>query len=178
MLVTTIITYLSKLQVFSLTTMNPKLVRVKWQLLYKASIHGFSGSVFHYNNSDFVFGGYTKQPFSQSEPYVNDDQLLKNPVTGPGNAVRMISNSSVVYSNPGNYYNFPSAEMCGNDLNLIECEVTLSLVKELRSNFKMSTFEMVFKISVSLTSKVRDYYCKMVIRLPLLSRSNAALLRY
>ncbi|XP_042371101.1 interferon-induced protein 44-like [Plectropomus leopardus] len=134
---------------------------VRLQLLYKASIHGFTGPAFHqrcdnrcptvsvgYNASGYVFGGFTKQPFSQSGHYVNDDQaflftfsgekLLKYPVTTPANAVRMIANSgpyfgealvlvngskAVVYSSPGNYYNFTAAEMHGNDLNLTECEV-------------------------------------------------------
>ncbi|XP_026003008.1 interferon-induced protein 44-like [Astatotilapia calliptera] len=138
-----------------------ELGRVRLQLLYKASVHGFTGAAFHqqcdhrsptvsvgYNNSGFVFGGYTKQPFNQSGGFVNDDkaflftftgeQLLKYPVTGPGNAVKMIGNSGpyfgealvlvhgskpVAYSSPGNYYNFTAAEMHGNDLNLTECEV-------------------------------------------------------
>uniref|UniRef100_A0A671VAG5 Interferon-induced protein 44-like n=1 Tax=Sparus aurata TaxID=8175 RepID=A0A671VAG5_SPAAU len=142
-------------------TICSQLGRVKLQLLYKASIHGFTGAAFHqrcdtrgptvsvgYNASGFVFGGYTKQPFSQSGQYVNDDQaflftfngekLLKYPVTGPANAVRMIGNSGpyfgealvlvngsqpVVYTCPGNYYNFNAAEMHGNNLNLTECEV-------------------------------------------------------
>ncbi|KAE8294009.1 Interferon-induced protein 44-like [Larimichthys crocea] len=153
--------------------MNPLLTRsqqksicsqlgsVRLKLLYKASIHGFTGAAFHqrcdnqgptvsagYNASGYVFGGYTRQPFSQSGQYVHDDQaflftfkqenLLKYPVTGPANAVRMIANSgpyfgdtlalvnggqAKVYSNPGNYYNFNAAEMHGNDLNLTECEV-------------------------------------------------------
>ncbi|XP_070816552.1 interferon-induced protein 44-like [Chaetodon trifascialis] len=153
--------------------MDPKLTRsqqkticsqlgnVKLRLLYKASVHGFTGAAFHqqcdsrsptvsvgYNASGFVFGGYTKQPFSQSGQYVHDDQaflftfsgekLLKYPVTSPAYAVKMISNSgpyfgealalvngskAVVYNSPGNYYNFNAAEMHGNDLNLTECEV-------------------------------------------------------
>uniref|UniRef100_A0A0F8AKR8 Interferon-induced protein 44-like protein n=1 Tax=Larimichthys crocea TaxID=215358 RepID=A0A0F8AKR8_LARCR len=153
--------------------MNPRLTRsqqksicsqlgsVRLKLLYKASIHGFTGAAFHqlcdnqgptmsvgYNASGYVFGGYTRQPFSQSGQYVHDDQaflftfkqdnVLKYPVTGPANAVRMIANSgpyfgealalvnggqAKVYSNPGNYYNFNAAEMHGNDLNLTECEV-------------------------------------------------------
>ncbi|TDH08692.1 hypothetical protein EPR50_G00100860 [Perca flavescens] len=97
-------------------TICSQLGRVKLQLLYKASIHGFTGAAFHqrcdtrcptvsvgYNASGYVFGGYTKQPFSQSGQYVHDDQaflftfsgekLLKYPVTGPANAVRMIANS-------------------------------------------------------------------------------------
>lgn len=155
------------------SNMNPRLTRnqqksicsqlgsVRLKLLYKASIHGFTGAAFHqrcdnqgptvsagYNASGYVFGGYTRQPFSQSGQYVHDDQaflftfkqenLLKYPVTGPANAVRMIANSgpyfgealalvnggqAKVYSNPGNYYNFNAAEMHGNDLNLTECEV-------------------------------------------------------
>ncbi|XP_045905851.1 interferon-induced protein 44-like [Micropterus dolomieu] len=108
--------------------MNPRLTKsqqkticsqlgsVKLQLLYKASIHGFTGGAFHqqcdtrcptvsvgYNASGFVFGGYTKQPFNQSGQYVSDEQaflftfsgekLLKYPVTSPTYAVRMIANS-------------------------------------------------------------------------------------
>ena len=153
--------------------MNPKLTRsqqkticsqlgrVKLQLLYKANTHGFTRAAFHqrcdnhsptvsvdYDASGFVFGGYTKQPFSQSGQYVNDDQaflftfsgekLLKYPVTGHVYAMKMVGNSGpyfgedlvlvngsqpVVYNNPGNYYYFNAAEMHGNDLNLTECEV-------------------------------------------------------
>ncbi|KAK5869694.1 hypothetical protein PBY51_024393 [Eleginops maclovinus] len=142
-------------------TICSQLGRVKLQLLYKASVHDFSGPAFHqrcdthsptvsvgYNASGYVFGGYTKQPFNQSEGYVHDDQaflftfsgemLLKYPVTAPGYAVRMIADSgpyfgealvlvngskAVVYSSPGKYYNFTAADMHGNDLNLTECEV-------------------------------------------------------
>ncbi|XP_026179150.1 interferon-induced protein 44-like [Mastacembelus armatus] len=143
------------------TSICSHLGNVKLQLLYKASIHGFTGAAFHqecdnryptvsvgYNASGFVFGGYTKQHFNQSGQYVYDDQaflfsfsgenLLKYPVTGPGNAVKMVGNSgpyfgeslvlvsvnqSVVHSSPGNYYNFSAADMHGNDLQLTECEV-------------------------------------------------------
>ncbi|XP_074484757.1 interferon-induced protein 44-like [Sebastes fasciatus] len=87
---------------------------VKLKLLYKASIHGFTGAAFHqrcdnrsptvsvgYNATGYVFGGYTQQPFSQSGLHVRDDQaflftfsgekLLKYPVTTPANAVKMIN---------------------------------------------------------------------------------------
>ncbi|XP_075944359.1 interferon-induced protein 44-like isoform X2 [Anarhichas minor] len=97
-------------------TICSQLGTVKLQLLYKASIHGFTGKAFHkrcdthcptlsvgYNAAGYVFGGYTQQPFSQSGQYVHDDQaflftfsgekLLKYPVTTPANAVRMISTS-------------------------------------------------------------------------------------
>uniref|UniRef100_A0A3P9KYF8 TLDc domain-containing protein n=1 Tax=Oryzias latipes TaxID=8090 RepID=A0A3P9KYF8_ORYLA len=138
-----------------------QLGKVKLNLLYKASIHGFTGAAFHqhcdnksptvsvgYNNSGFVFGGYTSQPFSQSGQYVNDNQaflfsfsgekLNKYPVTNAPYAVKMVStcgpyfgealvlangNQPIVYSNPGNYYNFNAAELHGNDLNMTECEV-------------------------------------------------------
>ncbi|XP_024134776.1 interferon-induced protein 44-like isoform X1 [Oryzias melastigma] len=138
-----------------------QLGNVKLKLLYKASIHGFTGAAFHqhcdnksptvsvgYNTSGRVFGGYTRQPFSQSGLYVNDDQaflfsfsgekLNKYPCINAPYAVKMISNSGPyfgealvlvigsqpkVYSSPGNYYNFKAAEMHGNDLNLTECEV-------------------------------------------------------
>ncbi|XP_074490853.1 interferon-induced protein 44-like [Sebastes fasciatus] len=142
-------------------TICSQLGTVKLKLLYKASIHGFTSAAFHqrcdncsptvsvgYNATGYVFGGYTKQPFSQSGQYVHDDQaflftfsgekLLKYPVTTPANAVRMINScgpyfgealalvytsKAVVYSNPGTYYTFTAAEMHGNDLNLTECEV-------------------------------------------------------
>ncbi|KAM9358389.1 interferon-induced protein 44-like [Symphorus nematophorus] len=153
--------------------MNPRLIasrqkticselgNVKLQLLYKASIHGFTGAAFHqrcdnhcptvsvgYNSSGCVFGGYTTQPFSQSGQYIRDDhaflftfsggKLLKYPVSSQTYAVRMVSNSgpyfgedlvlvngskAVIYSSPGNHYNFNAAEVHGNSLNLTECEV-------------------------------------------------------
>ncbi|KAM9357723.1 interferon-induced protein 44-like [Symphorus nematophorus] len=170
----------SKLTASQQRTICSQLARVKLQLLYKASIHGFTGAAFHqrcdnrcptvsvgYNTSGYVFGGYTKQPFSQSGQYVRDDQaflftlngekLLKYPVTGPANAVRMISNSgpyfgealvlvngsqAVVNSNPGNYYNFSAAEMHGNDLNLTECEVyQVEEAKELETPWRTITWE-------------------------------------
>ncbi|KAI3368200.1 hypothetical protein L3Q82_007928 [Scortum barcoo] len=142
-------------------TICSQLGRVKLQLLYKASIHGFTGAAFHqrcdnysptvsvgYNTSGYVFGGYTKQPFSQSGQYVWDDQaflftfseekLIKYPVSDPTYAVRMIGNSgpyfgealvlvyksqALVYADPAYYYSYSAAEMHGNDLNLTECEV-------------------------------------------------------
>lgn len=97
-------------------TICSQLGNVKLQLLYKASIHGFTGAAFHqrcdnhcptvsvgYNTSGYVFGGYTKQPFCQSGQFVHDDQaflftfsgekLHKYPVTDPRYAVKMIGNS-------------------------------------------------------------------------------------
>uniref|UniRef100_A0A3B4GFL5 Interferon-induced protein 44-like n=1 Tax=Pundamilia nyererei TaxID=303518 RepID=A0A3B4GFL5_9CICH len=173
-------------------TICAQLGRVKLQLLYKASIHGFTGAAFHqrcdnrsptvsvgYNNSGFVFGGYTKQPFSQSGQYVNDDQaflftfnakkLIKYPVNNAC-AVRMIANSgpyfgedlvlvnasqAVTHSNPGNYYNFPAAQMHGNDLNLTECEVY-----QVEGKFSMNKTELIeyiksYKPTVSSVTQPR-----------------------
>ncbi|XP_055021142.1 interferon-induced protein 44-like isoform X1 [Boleophthalmus pectinirostris] len=135
---------------------------VKLKLLFKASIHGFTGAAFHqrcdgrgpsisvgYNSSGYVFGGYTNVSFTQAGNYVNDpkaflftfkgDALLKYPTTNSGYAVKMINNTgpyfaeslilmnggaNVVYTNSGKYYTAISpAEMHGNDLQLIECEV-------------------------------------------------------
>ncbi|KAM4738707.1 interferon-induced protein 44-like [Anableps anableps] len=142
-------------------TICSQLGSVKLKLLYKATVHGFTGAAFHqrcdnqsptvsvgYNDSGYVFGGYTRQPFSQSGQYVNDDQAFlfsftggkfqKYPCTSALHAVNMTGNSGpyfgnalalvhgskpVTYSAPGNYYNFNAAEMHGNDLNLTECEV-------------------------------------------------------
>uniref|UniRef100_A0A3P9JG30 TLDc domain-containing protein n=1 Tax=Oryzias latipes TaxID=8090 RepID=A0A3P9JG30_ORYLA len=138
-----------------------QLGNVKLNLLYKASIHGFTGATFHqrcdnksptvsvgYNNSGFVFGGYTSQSFSQSGQYVNDnhaflfsfsgEKLNKYPVSNAPYAVKMVStcgpyfgealvlangNQPIVYSSPGKYYNFNAAELHGNNLNMTECEV-------------------------------------------------------
>ncbi|MEQ2281218.1 hypothetical protein AMECASPLE_028088, partial [Ameca splendens] len=143
-------------------TICSQLGSVKLKLLYKATVHGFTGAAFHqrcdnqsptvsvgYNTSGYVFGGYTRQPFSQSGQWVNDDQaflfsfiggrLQKYPVTSAPNALLMQGNAGpyfgntalvlvngnkpVICSNPGGYYNFNAAEMHGNDLNLTECEV-------------------------------------------------------
>ncbi|XP_015243353.1 PREDICTED: interferon-induced protein 44-like [Cyprinodon variegatus] len=96
-------------------TICSQLGRVKLKLLYKATVHGFTGAAFHqrcdnrsptvsvgYNASGYVFGGYTSQPFSQSGQYVNDDQaflfsftggtLKKYPVISAPHAVRMTGN--------------------------------------------------------------------------------------
>ncbi|KAK7879559.1 hypothetical protein WMY93_033731 [Mugilogobius chulae] len=89
---------------------------VKLTLLFKASIHGFTGAAFHqrcdtrgpsvsvgYNRSGYVFGGYTTAPFCQSGQYVSDpkaflftfkgDKLLKYLPINNAYAVRMTPNS-------------------------------------------------------------------------------------
>ncbi|KAM4628714.1 interferon-induced protein 44-like isoform 1-T2 [Polymixia lowei] len=93
-----------------------QLGHVNLRLLYKASIHGFTGAAFHqrcdnqgptvsvgYNASGFIFGGYTSKPFDQSGQYRQDDQaflfsfsggkIIKHQVTQSAYAVKMTSNS-------------------------------------------------------------------------------------
>ncbi|XP_068445607.1 interferon-induced protein 44-like [Clinocottus analis] len=161
-------------------TICSQLGRVKLRLLYKASLHGFTSAAFHqrcdsrcptvsvgYNTAGHVFGGHTKQPFSQSGQYAHDDKaflftfsgetLLTYPVILPANAVRMISkcgpyfgetlvlnygNKAAVYSQPGTYYNFDAAEMHGNDLILTECEVyEVEETPELEKPWRTITWE-------------------------------------
>uniref|UniRef100_A0A3P9P746 Interferon-induced protein 44-like n=1 Tax=Poecilia reticulata TaxID=8081 RepID=A0A3P9P746_POERE len=103
-------------------TICSQLGNVKLKLLYKASIHGFTGAAFHqrcdyqaptvsvgYNASGYVFGGYASQPFSQSGQYVNDNQafvfsftggkLQKYPCTNAPNALLMQGNSGPNFGN-------------------------------------------------------------------------------
>uniref|UniRef100_UPI0014486319 uncharacterized protein LOC117250937 n=1 Tax=Epinephelus lanceolatus TaxID=310571 RepID=UPI0014486319 len=175
------------------------------------SIHGFTGAAFHqqcdqrgptvsvgYNASGYVFGGYTQQPFTQSGQYVHDDQaflftfrgerLLKYPVTGPANAVRMIANSgpyfgealvlvngskAVVYSNPGSYYNFNAAEMHGNDLNLTECEVY-----EVEGEFTIICHILTLMLCFDKSTRVEESFCvgprKGIPQLVLLTKVDEA----
>uniref|UniRef100_A0A3B3BCT4 TLDc domain-containing protein n=1 Tax=Oryzias melastigma TaxID=30732 RepID=A0A3B3BCT4_ORYME len=106
----------SKLTDEQQTAICSQLGNVKLNLLYKASIHGFTGEAFHkhcdkksptvsvgYNKSGRVFGGYTSQPFSQFGGFVKDDEafvfsfsgerLNKYSVNNSSYAVRMTKNS-------------------------------------------------------------------------------------
>uniref|UniRef100_A0A3Q2GKZ6 Interferon-induced protein 44-like n=1 Tax=Cyprinodon variegatus TaxID=28743 RepID=A0A3Q2GKZ6_CYPVA len=106
----------SKLSRDQQRTICSQLGSVKLNLLYKATVHGFTGAAFHqrcdnrsptvsvgYNASGYVFGGYTSQSFSQSGHYVSDSRaflfsftggkLKKYPVISAHHAVRMIGNS-------------------------------------------------------------------------------------
>ncbi|XP_023810028.1 interferon-induced protein 44-like [Oryzias latipes] len=171
-----------------------QLGKVKLNLLYKASIHGFPGAAFHqycdnksptvsvgYNNSGFVFGGYTSQPFSQSGQYVNDNQaflfsfsgekLNKYPVSNAPYAVKMVStcgpyfgealvlaygNQPTLYSSPGNYYNFNAAELHGNDLTMTECEVyQVEETVELEKPWRVAIWESERKSE--LMESIRTY---------------------
>ncbi|XP_029987173.1 interferon-induced protein 44-like [Sphaeramia orbicularis] len=175
-------------------TIWKELGTIRLKLLYKASVHGFTAAAFHqrcdnhgptvsvgYNNSGYVFGGYTSKPFSQSGQYVNDDKaflfnfrgerLNKYPVTSSVYAVRMISTSgpyfgealvllnggqAVVYTNPGSYYNFTAADMHGNNLNLTECEVyEVEETTELEKPWRMIVWEPEQR--VKLMDSIQSY---------------------
>ncbi|XP_037553883.1 interferon-induced protein 44 [Nematolebias whitei] len=105
-----------------------QLGNVRLKLLYKASVHGFTGAAFHqrcdnrcptvsvgFNASGYVFGGYTRQPFNQTGKYVNDDQaflftfngetLLKYPVINAPYAVQMVANSGPYFGNALGFFN-------------------------------------------------------------------------
>ncbi|KAK1164219.1 interferon-induced protein 44-like [Acipenser oxyrinchus oxyrinchus] len=137
---------------------------VKLSLLYKASVHGYNSAAFHnkcdrqgptltvgYNNSGFIFGGYTSKSFAQTGQYLADEkaflfswksndpekQPLRIPVAnaqyaihdnnlGPNFGTALVflnGNVAAVITNPGQYYTFNAAELHGGDLNLTECEV-------------------------------------------------------
>ncbi|XP_039607896.1 interferon-induced protein 44-like isoform X1 [Polypterus senegalus] len=147
---------------------------VSFTLLYKASVHGYNAANFHYkcdnqgptltvgyNNSGYIFGGYTCMSYSQSGGYKADNSAflfyLKNedkksepvriPVTKAENAIYdvnnrgpdfgtalqfLYNNSAAIYSNPGNTYTFEPLEFCGNDFKLRECEVyRVELIEDL-----------------------------------------------
>ncbi|KAK7879563.1 hypothetical protein WMY93_033735 [Mugilogobius chulae] len=116
---------------------------VKLTLLFKASIHGFTGAAFHqrcdtrgpsvsvgYNSSGYVFGGYTNAPSVS----LDNLSMTQRPFSLPSKetscsntqhnnayAVKMISNCGPYFGEALVLMN--GAEMHGNDLQLIECEV-------------------------------------------------------
>ncbi|XP_032426946.1 interferon-induced protein 44-like [Xiphophorus hellerii] len=103
-------------------TICSQLGNVKLKLLYKASVHGFTGAAFHqrcdkqaptvsvgYNTTGYVFGGYASQPFTQTGQWVNDNQaflfsftggkLQKYPCTNAPHALLMDGNSGPYFGN-------------------------------------------------------------------------------
>uniref|UniRef100_A0A3B3VZ78 Interferon-induced protein 44-like n=1 Tax=Poecilia latipinna TaxID=48699 RepID=A0A3B3VZ78_9TELE len=115
-----------------------QLGHVHLKLLYKATVHGYTASAFHQQCDSL----------SPTVSYANDDRaflftfegrkLIKYPVANAAYAVRMMNNCGpyfgeslvlvhtgkpIVYSNAASYYPFNAAQMHGNDLNLIDCEV-------------------------------------------------------
>ncbi|XP_065101872.1 interferon-induced protein 44-like [Paramisgurnus dabryanus] len=128
--------------------------------LYKASVHGYNATTFHlrcdrqgptllvaYNNSGYIFGGYTSKDYTQSGQYVTDEEAFlfsfqgKIPVRikinsghhariddsrGPNFGQQLhfcYNNQPTVFNQGGNAFNINTALMYGNDGNLIECEV-------------------------------------------------------
>uniref|UniRef100_A0A087XZJ2 TLDc domain-containing protein n=1 Tax=Poecilia formosa TaxID=48698 RepID=A0A087XZJ2_POEFO len=132
-----------------------------------------------YNVSGYIFGGYTRQPFNQSGQYANDDRaflftfegrkLIKYPVANAAYAVRMMNNCGpyfgeslvlvhtgkpIVYSNAASYYPFNAAQMHGNDLNLIDCEVyqvlalTVTEVTKFEDPWRTVTWNLEHKLEL------------------------------
>ncbi|XP_066536573.1 interferon induced protein 44c2 [Hoplias malabaricus] len=131
-------------------------------LLYKASVHSYSANAFHqkcdqqgptmtvaYNNSGFIFGGYTSKDYTQSNQNVSDEktflfsfnerEMKREPLrvsaegqyslqhvaaSGPNflSLVFLYNNTAAIYANPGTY-KFDPVELYGNNLQLSECEV-------------------------------------------------------
>ncbi|KAG2461691.1 IF44L protein, partial [Polypterus senegalus] len=105
-----------------------------------------------FNNSGFVFGGYINRSYAQTGGYLADEKAflfsfkraepqtkpLHIAVTNAANAFYDAANSgpnfgtnlvflnndgATIVSNPGDVYAFDGLALCGNDLNLTECEV-------------------------------------------------------
>ncbi|XP_028666571.1 interferon-induced protein 44-like [Erpetoichthys calabaricus] len=105
-----------------------------------------------FNNSGFVFGGYINRSYAQTGGYLADEKAflfsfkraepqikpLHIAVTNAANAFYDAANSgpnfgtnlvflsndgATIVSNPGEVYAFDGLALCGNDLNLTECEV-------------------------------------------------------
>ncbi|XP_030063158.1 interferon-induced protein 44-like [Microcaecilia unicolor] len=137
-----------------------------FSLLYKGSVHGYTVASFHakcdvqgpslvvaYNNSGFVFGGYSSRGFSSSNQHIKDekaflfslnkgetqDRPLKIPVKnadqavndmndqgpnfGTGSLCFLINGADATTTQNNNYCEFDLAEFHGNDTALVECEV-------------------------------------------------------
>nr|XP_033771778.1 interferon-induced protein 44-like [Geotrypetes seraphini]XP_033771779.1 interferon-induced protein 44-like [Geotrypetes seraphini] len=138
----------------------------RFSLLYKGSVHGYTVVAFHakcdfqgpslvvaYNNSGFVFGGYSSQGFSSSNQYIKDEKAFlfslnkgetqdkpvkipvknanqavtdmkdKGPNFGAGSLCFLITGADATTTPNDNYCEFNLAEFHGNDTALVECEV-------------------------------------------------------
>ncbi|XP_056613877.1 interferon-induced protein 44-like isoform X2 [Triplophysa dalaica] len=134
-------------------------------LLYKASVHGYDATTFHqlcdrqgptllvaYNNSGYVFGGYTSVEYTQSGQNVIDEEAFvfyfqgKIPVcvkinSGQNTRVDtggpsfgefyfchndqpvLYNHGSILYKQGSNVHTINATTMYGNDVHLNECEV-------------------------------------------------------
>uniref|UniRef100_A0A674JDN7 TLDc domain-containing protein n=1 Tax=Terrapene triunguis TaxID=2587831 RepID=A0A674JDN7_9SAUR len=117
----------------------------QFSLLYKASVHGYNASIFHakcdaqgptvavaYNGSGYIFGGFTCQSYVSSGGYINDEKAFlfrlkgKEGVLSPLKIpVKTASGAIYDYSSLGPNFGGGAlvADLLGNDLGLIECEV-------------------------------------------------------
>nr|XP_055074086.1 interferon-induced protein 44-like isoform X2 [Misgurnus anguillicaudatus]XP_055074087.1 interferon-induced protein 44-like isoform X2 [Misgurnus anguillicaudatus] len=129
-------------------------------LLYKASVHGYNAAAFHqhcdrqgptllvaYNNSGYIFGGYTSKDYTQCGLHIIDEDAFLFYYQGQipvcikinnGQYARLdnngwpnfgqqlhfcYNNQPTVYNQGGHAFNINTALIYGNDGNLIECEV-------------------------------------------------------
>ncbi|XP_055073512.2 interferon-induced protein 44-like isoform X1 [Misgurnus anguillicaudatus] len=129
-------------------------------LLFKASVHGYNAAAFHqlcdsqgptllvaYNNSGYIFGGYTSKDYTQSGQYVTDEEAFlfyyqgQIPVcvkVNSGYIARLddsgwpnfgqqlyfcYNNQPTVINQGVSAFTINTALMYGNDGNLTECEV-------------------------------------------------------
>ncbi|XP_029441959.1 interferon-induced protein 44-like [Rhinatrema bivittatum] len=141
------------------------LENVRFSLLFKGSIHGHSAVAFHakcdfqgpclvvaYNNTGYVFGGYSSQSFNSYNQYTKDERAflfslnkgenhntpLKIPVKNADQAIynitnegpnfgagslRLLINGAQATTTLNNNYEFDVAELHGNNTVLVECEV-------------------------------------------------------
>ncbi|XP_040917055.1 interferon-induced protein 44-like [Toxotes jaculatrix] len=80
---------------------------IKFHLLYKASVHGFTAAAFHsrcdkqgptvivaYNAAGFVFGAYTSKDYTQSEQAISDEQAFLYSISAEGNKLLRVAGIS------------------------------------------------------------------------------------
>ncbi|XP_059425411.1 interferon-induced protein 44-like [Carassius carassius] len=132
---------------------------VELSLLYKASVHGYKASAFHqrcdrqgptllvaYNNSGYIFGGYTSVDYAQSGREIKDEEaFLFSFTSGTSSHIKINSEYNARYDDAGGpnfgqqlyfcYNNQPvvhyqggnafsiNTSVYGNDTRLSECEV-------------------------------------------------------
>uniref|UniRef100_A0A8D0GZN7 TLDc domain-containing protein n=1 Tax=Sphenodon punctatus TaxID=8508 RepID=A0A8D0GZN7_SPHPU len=137
-----------------------------FSLLYKGSVHGFNPNTFHcicnrqgptvavaYNNSGYIFGGFTVQSYISSGACLRDEKAflfrlkgkggelspMKIPVKiaenavydhssygpnfGNGSLLLLSQNIAAAATSANNNYLFNATDLHGNDLVLVECEV-------------------------------------------------------
>nr|XP_042715009.1 interferon-induced protein 44-like [Chrysemys picta bellii] len=163
-------------------------------LLYKASIHGYNASIFHakcdaqgptvavaYNGSGYVFGGFTskegvlsplKIPVKTATSAIYDHSP-SGPNFGGGALQLLDQNTAAAATSSNNNYTFNVADLLGNDLGLLECEVyrVEDISSFLESPWRKITWTAEFATNSSLLFRMKS---KMVATwlLPSLSETN------